>query len=175
MIQSARKLVAFILLVVVFSYVAKAQNGIYSCSVYNQLAARNFNGCMFFWGFWVSPDPNSPPTQVCCNPRESLRGEVCLAPRPSCGVPPGAAQRNVSLLQSGKTAQVSLLLILLRETLISRNRMLASLGWWRTCLLSRIWNSLLPARQNSYPFMFGTGWRSNLQEERLIFIMAMVT
>lgn len=33
--------------------------------------------------------------------------------------------------------------------------------------LSRTWNSMLPAVQNSYPFMFGINWRSTY-EERLI-------
>jgi YD repeat-containing protein len=34
--------------------------------------------------------------------------------------------------------------------------------------LSRTWNSIMPSVQRSYPFMFGTNWRSNF-EQRLVF------
>jgi YD repeat-containing protein len=169
MIQSARKVVAFAWLVVVFSYVAKAQNGTYSCSLYNQLAARSSNNCMFYWSFDDLPDPNSPPTQVCCNPFGIPWGESCIAPRPSCGVPPGAAPETCLSCNQGKTVQASAPVDLATGNTYITQSDLSVPGLGGGLSLSRTWNSLLPARQNSYPFLFGTGWRSNY-EERLIFV-----
>lgn len=167
--RSLGKIVAFFILIAVFGYTANAQNGTYSCSVYNQLAARNFNSCMFFWGSSSLPDPTSPPTQVCCNPLGVPWGEVCLAPRPSCGVPPGAAPETCLSCNQGKTPQAAHPLDLATGNTYIAQSDLSVPGLGGGLSLSRTWNSLLPARQNSYPFMFGTGWRSTY-EERLIFV-----
>jgi YD repeat-containing protein len=160
---------AVAILLAVFSHNATAQNGIYSCSVYNQLAARSSNNCMFGWGFDSLPDPNSPPTQVCCNPLGIPWGEYCIAPRPSCGVPLGAAPETCLSCNQGKTPQATQPIDLATGNTYITESDLNIPGLGGGLSLSRTWNSLLPARQNSYPFMFGTGWRSNY-EERLIFV-----
>jgi YD repeat-containing protein len=162
-------LIAVAILLTVLSDNGKAQNGIYSCSVYNQLAARNSNNCMFFWESSSLPDPTSPPTQVCCNPFGIPWGESCIAPRPSCGVPPGAAPETCLSCNQGKTVQVSAPVDLATGNTYITQSDLSIPGLGGGLSLSRTWNSLLPARQNSYPFMFGTGWRSTY-EERLIFV-----
>jgi YD repeat-containing protein len=162
-------LAAVAILLTVLSDNAKAQNGISSCSAYNQLAARNFNNCMFFWGSSSLPDPTSPPTQVCCNPFGIPWGETCLAPRPSCGVPPGAAPETCISCNQGKTAGLGEPIDLATGNTYITQSDLGVPGLGGGLSLSRTWNSLLPARQNSYPFMFGTGWRSTY-EERLIFV-----
>jgi YD repeat-containing protein len=166
--RSLGKISAVFILIAAFGYTASAQNGIYSCSLYNQLAARNSNNCMFFWSFDDLPDPNSPPTQVCCNPLGVPWGEVCIAPRPSCGVPPGAAPETCISCNQGKTPQASPIDLATGNTFITESD-LSVPGLGGGLSLSRTWNSLLPERQNSYPFMFGTGWRSTY-EERLIFV-----
>jgi YD repeat-containing protein len=160
--------IAAILLIFV-SFNAKAQNGSYSCPLYNQLALRAVAGCMFSWQSDGLPDLNSPPTQVCCNPFGIPWGEACLAPRPSCGVPPGAATETCLSCNQGKTVQVSQPIDLATGNTYITQSDLSVPGLGGGLPLSRTWNSLLPPRQNSYPFMFGTGWRSNY-EERLIFI-----
>ena len=167
--KSAGILVTIAILLTVFNYSAKAQNGTYSCSLYNQLAARDYNNCMFGWGFDSLPDPNSPPTQVCCNPMGIPWGESCIAPRPSCGVPPGAAPETCLSCNRGKTPRLGESIDLATGNTYITQSDLSIPGLGGGLSLSRTWNSLLPARQNSYPFMFGTGWRSNY-EERLIFV-----
>ena len=167
--RSLGKIGAVFILIAAFGYTASAQNGISSCSVYNQLAARNFNNCMFFWGSSSLPDPTSPPTQVCCNPLGVPWGEVCIAPRPSCGVPPGAAPETCISCNQGKTAGLGEPIDLATGNTYITQSDLGVPGLGGGLSLSRTWNSLLPARQNSYPFMFGTGWRSTY-EERLIFV-----
>ena len=162
-------LIVVAILLTILSDNGKAQNGIYSCSVYNQLAARNSNNCMFMWQSDGLPDLNSPPTQVCCNPFGVPWGEACLAPRPSCGVPPGAAPETCLSCNQGKTVQVSAPVDLATGNTYIAQLDLSIPGLGGGLSLSRTWNSLLPARQNSYPFMFGTGWRSTY-EERLIFV-----
>src|ERR1700731_3080176 len=167
--KSAGILVTIAILLTVFNYSAKAQNGTYSCSLYNQLAARDYNNCMFGWGFDSLPDPNSPPTQVCCNPMGIPWGESCIAPRPSCGVPPGAAPETCLSCNRGKTPRLGESIDLATGNTYITQSDLSIPGLGGGLSLPRTWNSLLPARQNSYPFMFGTGWRSNY-EERLIFV-----
>jgi YD repeat-containing protein len=167
--KNASILIPIAILLTVFSHNAEAQNGTYSCSLYNQLAARDFNNCMFGWGFDSLPDPNSPPTQVCCNPMGIPWGESCIAPRPSCGVPLGAAPETCLSCNQGKTPQVAQPIDLATGNTYIAQSDFSVPGIGGGLSLSRTWNSLLPARQNSYPFMFGTGWRSNY-EERLIFV-----
>jgi YD repeat-containing protein len=173
--RSVSTLATIAVMLVVFSHAAKAQNGIYSCSVFNQLAARGSNNCMFLWGFDSLPDPNSPPTQVCCNPLGIPWGESCIAPRPSCGVPPGAAKDKVSSCEDNEPrtpsspAECGSPINLANGNTYIKESDISIPGLGGGLSLSRIWNSQLPPMQNSYPFIFGSGWRSNY-EERLIFV-----
>src|SRR5712671_6613271 len=83
-------LVAVAVLLTVLGHNAKAQQNTESCTLYNQLVERYGFSCLYNWTFDDLPDPNAPPTMVCCNPLGVPWGQVCAAPRPSCGVPPGA-------------------------------------------------------------------------------------
>jgi YD repeat-containing protein len=162
-------LVAFAVLLTVLSHNAKAQQNTESCTLYNQLVERYGFSCLYNWTFDDLPDPNAPPTMVCCNPLGVPWGQVCAAPRPSCGVPPGAAPETCLSCNQGKTPSLGEPIDLATGNTYIAQADLSIPGLGGGLSISRTWNSLLPARQNSYPFMFGTGWRSNY-EERLIFV-----
>jgi YD repeat-containing protein len=167
--KNASTLVAVGILLTVFSHNAGAQQNTESCTLYNQLVERHGFSCLYNWTFDDLPDPNAPPTMVCCNPLGVPWGQVCAAPRPSCGVPPGAAPETCLSCNQGKTPQAAQPIDLATGNTYIAQSDLSIPGLGGGLSLSRTWNSLLPARQNSYPFMFGTGWRSNY-EERLIFV-----
>ena len=137
----------------------------YSCTAYSQfIQSLGNNACLFSWGP-ASSFLNMPSTAICCNPAGIPFGTSCVAPKPPCGAPPGA-DKEVCLecikAQAGHPINLSTGNTYILESDLSVPGLGGGLA------LSRIWNSLLPATQNTSPFMFGTRWRSNY-EERLIF------
>jgi YD repeat-containing protein len=138
-----------------------------SCSVQASIAHSVSNAsCLRTWGFDELPDPNAPPTMVCCNPGGIPFNQTCIAPRPSCGAPANAANETCpgcAKLAAGRPINLATGNTYIMESDISVPGLGGGLA------LARTWNSILPAIQNSYPFMFGTNWRSNL-EERLVFV-----
>lgn len=167
--KNASTLVAVGILLTAFSHNAGAQQNTESCTLYNQLVERYGFSCLYNWTFDDLPDPNAPPTMVCCNPLGVPWGQVCAAPRPSCGAPPGAASQTCLSCNQGKTPQVSEPIDLATGNTYITQSDLSVPGLGGGLSLARTWNSLLPAQQNSYPFMFGSSWRSTY-EERLIFV-----
>jgi YD repeat-containing protein len=149
----------------VLSGIAHGQ-GIESCQSYAALVRSVSNpACLRFWAWDDLPDVNGPPTMVCCNPTGDEFGESCIAPTPSCGAPVNAANETCpgcAKLAAGRPINLSTGNTYIEESDIS----VPGLGGG--LMLSRTWNSILPAIQNSYPFIFGTSWRSTF-EERLIF------
>ena len=150
-----------------FSGTVRAQS---SCQIYDQLFARLSSRRCSYWFFTDSglPLPNPPADMVCCNHGGIPGGEVCIIPKPECG-PPQNAPNEICLgclgLKSpsgGSPINLATGNVYITETDIS----IPGLGGGLS--VSRIWNSILPATENSYPFMFGRNWRSTY-EERLIF------
>src|SRR5262249_36580295 len=117
------------------------------------------------WQWNTLPDPTAPVTMVCCNHNAVPFGEVCAAPKPSCGAPRSAANDtclSCMRAEAGKPINLSNGNTYLIETDVA----VPGLGGGLS--LSRTWNSLFPATQRTYPSMFGLNWRSTF-EERLIF------
>jgi YD repeat-containing protein len=139
--------------------------GTYSCEQYATLSRTAKPGCLMFWDWDSLPDPNGPDTMVCCNPGGVPFGESCIAPRPSCGAPHHAADEvcpGCSKMAAGRPINLST-----GNTYITETDLVVP-GLGGGFALARTWNSILPVIQSSYPFMFGTNWRSTY-EERLIF------
>src|SRR5258707_1178234 len=105
--KSASTLATIAILLAFISQSTNAQQNTESCTLYNQLVERHGFSCLFNWTFDDLPDPNAPPTMVCCNPLGVPWGQVCAAPRPSCGVPPGAAPETCLSCNQGKTPQAA--------------------------------------------------------------------
>lgn len=140
-----------------------------SCTLYNQLVKQYNAQCTWQWTSLNLPNPNVPPTAVCCNPGGVPWGESCIQLMPSCGAPPGAANDTCIACNAMRTAQSGKPIDLATGNTYITQTDISIPGLGGGLSLSRVWNSKLPARQNSYPFMFGTGWRSTY-EERLVFV-----
>jgi YD repeat-containing protein len=117
----------------------------------------------FFWG-WDSlfPGIDLPVGAACCNPDGVPFNESCVAPSKSCFSPKNPNDICLSCLLAGSPINLSSGNTFITESDIS----LPGLGGGLK--LTRTWNSMFPALQNSYPTMFGINWRSTY-EERLIF------
>jgi YD repeat-containing protein len=146
---------------------AKAQTE--NCSLYNKLVKQYKAQCTWQWTSLELPNPVVPQTAVCCNPGGVPWGESCIQLMPSCGAPPAAASGTCIGCNAGQTPQSgSPIDLATGNTYISQSDISVP-GLGGGLSLSRVWNSKLPAQQNSYPFMFGTGWRSTY-EEHLVFV-----
>lgn len=118
----------------------------------------------FVWEGFSGPICGLPVGSVCCNPDGVPLNQTCVAPRrgcvtpntaaetcPGCNKPAGGGPINLS---SGNTY------------IIESDISVPGLGGGLK--LTRTWNSMFPAVQNTFPTMFGINWRSTY-EERLIF------
>jgi hypothetical protein len=152
----------------VFTQIGQTQQGTYSCPLYSQVYKANAS-CNWFSPWDSLPLPNPPAGMACCNPFGIPFGESCVAPRAGCSVPPNAANEVCVACNAARTAQGSAAPIdfATGNTFITQSDV-AIPGIGGGLQLSRTWNSLLPAMQQTSPFMFGSNWRSNY-EERLIF------
>jgi YD repeat-containing protein len=106
------------------------------------------------------------PTAVCCNPGGIPFGETCIALSSSCA-PPNAAAETCIACNRSQTATASEPVDLATGNTFIEQADVSVPGLGGGLLLARTWNSLLPNLQSSYPFMFGSRWRSNY-EERLV-------
>jgi YD repeat-containing protein len=159
-------LLAALILLPFYPQTAQAQT--YSCSRYDQLVQTYGYFCLFQWSFSSLPDPNAPVTMVCCNPGGIPFGENCVAPRPQCGAPVFAPAETCLSCNQGKSAQGSKPIDFATGNTYIAESDISVPGLGGGLNLSRVWNSLLPPVQQSFPFMFGANWRSSY-EERLIF------
>jgi YD repeat-containing protein len=133
-----------------------------NCPLYSQLG-RN-TSCVWIWGNSSLPLPHAPAGMTCCNPGGIPNNESCLAPKP-CNTPVNVAGDTCSsctVAVSGEPINLATGNTYIRESDMG----IPGLGGGLS--LSRTWNSLLPAMQQTYPYMFGMNWRSNY-EERLIY------
>lgn len=138
------------------------QPGTDNCKLYSQLG-RN-SSCVWIWGSSSLPLAHPPAGLTCCNPGGIPNNQSCTAPMP-CNTPLDAAGETCSsctVATAGSPINLATGNTFIRESDVS----LPGLGGGLS--LSRTWNSLLSGVQQSYPFMFGSNWRSNF-EERLIF------
>lgn len=117
---------------------------------------------------WIVSGPSCcPPMPVgtaCCNPGGTPWGTTCIAPKLGCIAPNTAAETcpGCNKLRGGNPINLSSGNTYIIESDIS----IPGLGGGLS--LTRTWNSMFPAMQNTYPSMFGINWRSTY-EERLIF------
>ena len=121
----------------------------------------------FVWPGFEGAASSLPVGTVCCNPSGAPNGEDCIAARAGCSVPNTAFETCLSC-NRGKTSQTGSPIDLASGNtyIVQQDVSLPGLGGGLR--LTRTWNSLFPALQNSFPSMFGTNWRSTY-EERLIF------
>jgi len=110
----------------------------------------------------LPPDP--PVGTLCCNQGGVPDFLECRAPRLGCLVP-NTAREICLTCQTGKAGH-PIDLASGNTYIIQQDVSIPGLGGGLQ--LTRTWNSLFPAMQNTYATMFGTNWRSNY-EERLIF------
>jgi len=136
----------------------------YSCAQFFSLQ-NSRPACLFAWP--PLDFAHVAPTAVCCNPAGSPFGETCIAPAASCGAPPNAARETCVACNRGLTPKASHPIDLATGNTYIVQTDISVPGLGGGLSLSRTWNSLLPDAQNSYPFMFGSRWRSNF-EERLV-------
>jgi len=113
--KNASTLVAVGILLTAFSHNAGAQQNTESCTLYNQLVERYGFSCLYNWTFDDLPDPMRRHDGVLQSTWRAV-GQVCAAPRPSCGAPPGAASQTCLSCNQGKTPRCPSRLILARET-----------------------------------------------------------
>ena len=125
------------------------------------------SSCSPFWFPNFGPPPDPPVGMVCCNPGGIPWSNSCIAPRLGCLTPNTANETCVSCNQ-GKTAQGGQPIDLATGNTYISQQDISIPGLGGGLQLTRTWNSLFPAMQNTYPTMFGNNWRCNY-EERLIF------
>lgn len=145
----------------------EASGQTYSCQQFFALQAKfTGTGCLLSWP--PLDFNNVAPTAVCCNPSGAPFGETCYAPKASCGAPAGAARETcIACNRRGSPQGSSPVDLATGNTYITQSDIsIPGLGGGLS--LARTWNSLLPDAQFSYPFMFGSRWRSTY-EERLVF------
>ncbi len=118
----------------------------------------------FFWEGFSGSLTSLPVGAVCCNPSGAPLDESCIAPSRGCASPNTAAETcpGCNRLAGGHPINLSSGNTYIIESDIS----IPGLGGGLK--LTRTWNSMFPALQNSFPTMFGIHWRSTY-EERLIF------
>ena len=169
-----KKLIVVVIFIFVFltapSKAAHAQTLPADCQVYNHLVAQFGIEHMFLWASSSLPDPTAPPTMICCNPFAVSWGQSCIAPRAGSPNIPDFANDTCLECNRGNTPQggSSPIDLATGNTYVTQSDIsIPGLGGGLS--LSRTWNSLLPTWQRSYPFMFGTGWRSTF-EEKLIYV-----
>jgi len=135
----------------------------YSCSQFFALQASR-PSCL---ASWPPLDFSTVvPTAVCCNPGGSPFGETCIAPSASCA-PPNAARETCIACNRRRTVTASEPIDLATGNTFIVQTDVSVPGLGGGLALTRTWNSLLPDMQSSYPFMFGSRWRSTY-EERLV-------
>lgn len=158
--------VASAVLIGTLSGLAIAQGqGTYSCPRYSSII-NQFGSCRFDFSSSSLPLPDPPVGLVCCNPFGVPGSEGCVVPKWPC-----ATTQNTDACMScnsGKTAQGSSPIDFATGNTYIVESDVSVPGLGGGLQLVRIWNSLLPAAQQSSPFMFGAAWRSTY-EERLIF------
>lgn len=137
---------------------ASAQNG---CPL-----APDPNNCMRHMSW--DDFPSTPPVGTVCCSTGAFFSTFCNVPTPPCGAPPNAARETCLSCNGAKTVQVSRPIDLATGNTYIVQTDLSIPGLGGGLVLSRTWNSMLPSVQNTYPFMFGTSWRSTY-EERLIY------
>jgi YD repeat-containing protein len=168
---SMKRIAAVVIIVAVYSCILSSVvqgQGIESCQQYNQILRTYPLSCLHYWDSNSVGDPNAPATRVCCNASGGLFSQTCVALGPSCGAPPAAPSETCLSCNSGRTAQGSNPIdFATGNTYITQSDIRVP-GLGGGLSLIRTWNSMLPAVQQSLPFMFGAGWRSSY-EERLIF------
>jgi len=136
---------------------SKAQSYTDSCELYAQIIKNTSQSCRLHWG-WDELYAHLPPSgTVICQPGVPWDADgVSLGPK--CGAPAGG---NPGCSTVGKPICVSTGNTFITDSDVS----VPGLGGGLR--LARIWNSILMPFQNSYPFMFGSNWRSTY-EERII-------
>lgn len=139
-----------------------------SCPRYFQMTAANPSSCLFMWSPVNLPDPNLPVTAVCCNPAGIPFGESCAAPKPSCGAPANADRETCLACNGNRTPKAAKPIDLATGNTYITQSDISVPGTGGGLTLSLVWNSLLPAAQNTFPFMFGAGWRSNYEEHLVL-------
>lgn len=122
------------------------------------------SSCTPFWFPNFGPPPDPPVGMACCNPGGIPWSNSCIAPRLGCLIPNTANEICLTCM-TGKVGQ-PIDLATGNTYIIEQDVSIPGLGGGLQ--LTRTWNSLFPAVQNTYPTMFGNNWRSNY-EERLIF------
>src|SRR6267378_2433588 len=167
-VMMRKRFVAVIVALAVFgccSSISVQAQAIESCTQYAVLSKM---GCFYNWGpFEFS---TMVPNAVCCPTATIGLGESCLAAKSSCPPPPDAASETcVACNEAAKagTPNVSRPIDLATGNTFIIETDISVPGLGGGLSLTRTWNSLLPRAQNSYPFMFGSRWRSTY-EERLV-------
>ena len=114
--------------------------------------------------------PSRPPVGTyCCTPPGGVAfSTFCQLRTPLCGPPPNASKEVCLACNRGRTPQAAHPIDLATGNTYVTETDLSVPGLGGGLTLSRTWNSLLPATQNTFAFMFGPNWRSTY-EERLIF------
>jgi YD repeat-containing protein len=128
-----------------------------SCQLISQLS---ITGCLFVFNWNNLPTPNPVPL-VACNELAPFSGQYFTA-KYTCGPPPAACTSCPQPPVVGQPINLATGNTYITESDVS----IPGLGGGLQ--LSRRWNSLLPAIQQSLSPMFGSNWRSTY-EERLIF------